>query len=109
MNIQIDLRVMTRGYQKFQISLVNGRYRFVGRLRRFKSRRLYRADRKYVEHCNYSHGVSRRLRTSTNTSYEEMSLFVSLTLFLGGFGRDFWAARLRPICVAFGSGFTPIR
>ena len=49
MNIQIDVRVMIRGYQKFQIALINGSHGFVGRIGRLESRRLYRSGSKYVE------------------------------------------------------------
>ena len=37
MIIQIEVRVMILGYQKFQIALINGSYVFLGRLGRLES------------------------------------------------------------------------
>ena len=49
LNIQIDTRVMNRGYKKFQIALVKRSDGFVGGLYRVESRSLYRPSSKYVE------------------------------------------------------------
>jgi hypothetical protein len=49
MNVQIDVRVIIRGYQKFEIALIYGSYGIVSRFGRVKGRRLYRLCSENVE------------------------------------------------------------
>ena len=56
------------------------------------------SGRKYVDHCTYWHGFRRHCRALTHTSYEKISVFVSLAFLFWHFPlchiRDFGAARL---------------
>ena len=105
MNIQIDIRVMTRGYQKFKMALVKRSNGFVGGIYRLESGSLYTPGSKYVDLVACWQYVRSHVRIWNDTSYEKMSL-CSLDhhhrLLLGGNRRDFSAAaRLRPLPCSF--------
>ena len=98
LSIQLDIRVMIRGYQKFQIGLVKGGSGFVGSLYRLEGRSLYMPVFKYVELGAFWHYVRSHGRVWTDRSYENVSFCIrDLRLLRRGYFRGFSAAvRLRP-------------
>jgi hypothetical protein len=92
----MDVRVIIFGYHKSQIALINGSYWFVANFRCFKSRRLYSSVGKYEELGTYTYCIRNHGRTTSDTIYQKMSLFISFIFFslLEGIFRR--AGRLRP-------------